>query len=97
MQIDPQVLKQLGAENNPPKGSMTFKEDGTFTGSFTAGPVTQTGEGTYELKERQLTLTTTKQNGNPATDSKPETVTMAEDMKSFEVPGSGGMGKFVKK
>lgn len=97
MQIDPQVLKQFGAENNPPKASMTFKEDGTFAATFSSGSATQTGEGTYVLKERELTMTATKTNGKAAQNATPQTVTLSEDMKSFEVPGSNGMGKFVKK
>lgn len=50
--------------------------------------------GTYELKDKTLTMKQTMESGKPS--SEISTATLSDDMKSFTAPGLDAMGKMVK-
>ncbi len=95
MQLSADALKGMPAGMTAPTGTANFTADGKFTVNMDVMGMKQTMDGTYELKDKALTMTPKNSNGKPSTD-KPETVTLADDMKSFDLPGSNGMGKMVK-
>jgi len=72
-------------------GGVTFTAD-TFSMEFKEGERSETISGKYTVSGKTLTLTPEMEGGKPSSD-KPETVTLADDMKSFEAPG---LGKMVK-
>lgn len=92
LQLDDNV-KALPAEMRP-NAMAEFKADKTFTVSLKAGTRAEDMTGTYTLEGKTLVMTATSEGGKPASDK--ETVTLADDMKSFPLPGSSGMGKMVK-
>lgn len=77
-----------------PEATAEFKGDKTFTVSLKAGERTENMTGTYTLEGKTLVMTATSEGGKPASDK--ETVTLSDDMKSFPLPGSSGMGQMVK-
>ena len=50
--------------------------------------------GTYELKDKDLTMKQKTENGKPNDET--QKATMSDDMKSFTAPGMESMGKMVK-
>lgn len=97
MEMSEEVLKLMPKGQKPPSMSITFADDGTFKGTAAFGDETSEITGEYKLEGKSLTLTPKTEDGKPSND-KPETVTLADDMKSFPIPGSGaGEGKMVKK
>ncbi len=101
MELTDEMKKMAEMAGGSIDGSMEFKGDGTFTGTMkmTSQGKTETStvEGTYKVDGKNLTMTLTKMDGKDPSESdkKPETVTLADDMKSFSAPKVPGM-KFVK-
>lgn len=73
-----------------------FKSDNTYSLSDNLFGKKNTIEGTYKVEKKIVTLTLTKANGNPQGPSTPITITLSNDGKSFELPGSPDYGKMVK-
>lgn len=92
LQVDEAIASKMPAGEKI-EVTVEFKADKTFAVHSTMGSRHDDIEGTYTLEGKTLTMTTTKEDGKPSSD-KPETVTLSEDMKSFEMPG--GDGKIVK-
>lgn len=67
-------------------------KDGKFKMKIALGEFSEEVEGTYKLEGNTLTITPTKEGGKPSRD-KPETTTLADDMKSFELPDGVKMVK----
>lgn len=89
------AIKNAPGGGDAPIATAEFKADNTFEVKTKMGGSEQTVSGTYELKDKELTMKTTKEDGKPSSD-KPEVVTLSDDMKSFPVPGAAGMGSMVK-
>jgi len=96
LQMSDDVKKNIPAGTTPPSVTAEFKADNTFTITADFMGQKQSGSGTYTVEEKTLKLKTTMENGKAATNPREETVTLSEDGKSFDLPGSGGMGKMVK-
>lgn len=96
MSLDDTLAKQLPKGMQMPTATLEFKADKTFTVTTVAAGKTSSMDGTYKLEGKSLTMTVANMEGKPAPEQmkKPETVTLSEDMKSFDMPG--GMGKVVK-
>jgi len=92
LQPNPEVQSKMPAGESF-DATVEFKADKTFTVNMAIGSRKDELEGTYTLDGKTLTMTTTKEGGKPSNE-KPETVTLSDDMKSFEMPG--GIGKIVK-
>jgi len=71
-----------------------FKEDKTFTVKLDVLGNKDEVAGTYELKDKTLTMNQTSEGGKPSKET--STATLSEDMKSFTAPGMEAMGKMVK-
>lgn len=73
--------------------SATFeiKADNTFSAQMT-GTRSDSISGNYKLDGKTLTFTPTMEDGKPSSDEA-LTVTLSDDMKSFDMPGSGKMVK----
>jgi|GEM_PF-6268031 len=73
---------------NDKMGSMTFKGDKTFELTM-EGLKDPAASGTWELKDKVITMTGTKTNGTdiPPAAQKPETATLSEDGKSITIMG----------
>jgi hypothetical protein len=86
-------------KKNMPAGAkadvtIVFKDNSTFEASTDMMGMKSSAKGTYKLEDKKLTMTATEVDGQKKTD-KPETVTLSDDKKSFDVPGGMGM-KVVK-
>lgn len=97
LQLDEKIMKEMPAGTTKPSVTVEFKGDGTWVGKMSGLGKDSTAEGTYKLDGKSLSMTTTKEDGKDKADGKTETATLADDMKSFDLPGSQGMGKMVKK
>lgn len=71
-----------------------FKADKTFNVKLDLMGRKDEVSGTYELKEKTLTMHQTMEGGKPSNET--QTATMSDDMKSFTAPGMETMGKMVK-
>jgi uncharacterized protein (TIGR03066 family) len=71
-----------------------FKADKTFSVSMDMMGRKDTVSGTYELKDKTLTMKQTMESGKPSNET--STATLSDDMKSFSAPGTESMGKMVK-
>lgn len=74
---------------------MDFQGDGTFVYTSSFQGKAHTANGTYKLEGKTLTLTSQIAEGAP-TSGESKVVTLADDMKSFDPPGSASIGKMVK-
>lgn len=95
LEVSPEAMKDAPKDTKPPEMTMTFTEDGKFMAEMKFGETTSKAEGTFKLDGKSLTIDTVTEDGKPSK-SKDETVTLSDDMKSFPIPGSEGMGKMVK-
>lgn len=77
-----------------PEATAEFKTDKTYTVSISMGERKDTMSGTYALDGKTVTMSATMESGKPSTEK--NTVTLSDDMKSFDVPGAAEMGKMVK-
>lgn len=93
--MDPEAMKAAPKDAKPPEMTIKFKDDNTFEASMLLEGKTSTATGKYKLDGKTLTMDTEMEDGKPST-TKDETVSLADDMKSFDVPGAAGMGKIVK-
>ncbi len=89
LEVSEDMKKLMG--DNSPTSTAVFK-DGTVKLTMAMGTRTEELEGTYKLEGKTLTITPTKEGGKPSND-KPETITLADDMKSFDMPGGVKMVK----
>lgn len=96
LQIDESALQQMPPGMKKPDLTLEFKADGTMTGSFVTESRESTMAGTYKLDGKTLTMKMTEEDGKPRADAKEDSVTLSDDMKSFEIPGAGAQGKMVK-
>ena len=71
-----------------------FKDDKTFTVKVDLLGRKDDVSGTYELKDKELTMNQKMESGKPS--SEVQKATMSDDMKSFTAPGMESMGKMVK-
>ena len=71
-----------------------FKDDNTYTVKVDAMGRKDDVSGTYELKDKELTMHQKMESGKPSDET--EKATLASDMKSFSIGGTGSMGKMVK-
>src|SRR5688572_12061625 len=90
LKINDEMMKMMPKGTTPPKVTAEFKGDNTFEVKTNMDGKEQTVSGTYELKDKSLTMKQTMEDGKPS-DDKPETVTLSADMKSFPLPGAGSM------
>jgi len=95
LELSEAAKKQMPASVAPPDITVEFKQGGTFAANVKMFGKENKAERTYTLTDKSLTMITKTEDGKPSTE-KPETVTLSDDMKSFEVPNSAGMGKMVK-
>ena len=72
---------------------MVFKDDNTFTITSRLQNDAHTAEGTYTLEEKSLTITAKGDGGQPGVS---KTLVLDDDLKSFEPPSGGAIGKMVK-
>ena len=94
MQVDESMTKGVPAADVPTM-TMEFKADNTWEGKMHVGGKDQTAGGTYTIKDKHVVMKQTTEDGKPKT-GKDEEFDLAEDMKSFPLPGSDGKGKVVK-
>ena len=94
LEVDESMKKMVPADFKPP--TMEFKGDNTFTANIEVAGKTSSASGTYKLDGKNLSVTMEVEDGKPTTNKKTETVTLSDDMKSFDMPGAAGMGKMVK-
>lgn len=71
-----------------------FKDDKTFTVKVDVMGRKDDVSGTYELKEKELTMNQKMESGKPSTEV--QKATLSDDMKSFTAPGMESMGKMIK-
>ena len=71
-----------------------FKDDKTFNVKLDLLGRKDEVSGTYELKDKELTMNQTMESGKPSNET--QKATMSDDMKSFTAPGMESMGKMVK-
>ena len=71
-----------------------FKEDNTFTVKVDLLGRKDDVSGTYELKDKKLTMHQKMESGKPSNET--QEATLSDDMKSFTAPGMESMGKMVK-
>lgn len=71
-----------------------FKADKTFVVKMDLLGRKDEVTGTYELKDKELTMHQKTEGGKPSDET--QKATMADDMKSFTAPGMESMGKMVK-
>jgi uncharacterized protein (TIGR03066 family) len=71
-----------------------FKADNTFNVKIDLMGRKDEVSGTYELKDKTLTMHQKMEGGKPSDET--QTATMSDDMKSFTAPGMESMGKMVK-
>lgn len=70
----------------PPEMTFNFKADNTFEGALDMGGTKSTATGDYKLDGKKLTITFKMEDGKPSK-TPPATVDLADDMKSFPMPG----------
>lgn len=95
LNVTPEMMKGAPAGAKAPEVMMNFKDDNTFEASVKLGTTESKASGTYKLEGNKLTLDTKMDDGKESK-SPPETVELAADMKSFDLPNSNGMGKMIK-
>jgi hypothetical protein len=71
-----------------------FKGDKTFSVKLDMLGRKDEVSGTYELKDKELTMHQTMEGGKASNET--QKATMSDDMKSFTAPGMEAMGKMVK-
>lgn len=71
-----------------------FKADKTFVVKLDLLGRKDEVTGTYELKDKELTMHQKTEGGKPSDEV--QKATMSDDMKSFTAPGMESMGKMVK-
>ncbi len=70
----------------PPEMTFNFKADKTFEGVLDIGGTKSSATGDYKLDGKKLTITFKVEDGKPSK-TPPATVDLADDMKSFPMPG----------
>ena len=80
---------------------LSLRANKTFLATVSGGPVgagkKQTSEGTWKQSGSTILLTSTKQNGKPAKDNSPQTLTIAPGGRSLTMkPGGKGSAPGVK-
>lgn len=103
MEITPEVQKQIDEAKKVmpdmklPEMTMTFKADNTVDATMTMGDTKNTASGTYSIDGKNLKVKMTTEDGKPSKNSREETATLSDDMKSFTInPGMGQSVKMVK-
>jgi hypothetical protein len=96
LQMSEDMKKNMPPGAAEPNVTAEFKADNTFSISADFMGQKKTGSGTYTVEEKTIKMKTTMEDGKAASNPKEESVTLSEDGKSFDLPGSGGMGKMVK-
>lgn len=71
-----------------------FKADKTFNVKLDLLGRKDEVTGTYELKDKELTMHQKTEGGKPSDET--QKATLSDDMKSFTAPGMESMGKMVK-
>ena len=71
-----------------------FNEDKTFNVKVDVMGRKDDVSGTYELKDKELTMLQKMESGKPSNET--QKATLSDDMKSFTAPGMESMGKMVK-
>ncbi len=74
--------------------SVEFKADKTFVVLMDMRGRKEEISGTYELKDKTLTMHQKMEGGKPSDET--QTATLSDDGKSFTAPGMDAMGKMVK-
>lgn len=90
LKLNEDMKKMMPKDAKEPTVTAEFKGDKTFEVKMNMDGKEQVVSGTYELKEKELTMKATMEDGKPSND-KPEVVTLSEDKKSFPLPGAGAM------
>ena len=95
LRINDKAVALFGPKTNYFQVKMEFMGDGTYKVLYSKGSEVFTAEGNYRLAGKKLMLTATRDNGK---DVRGATVTVAltDDMKSFDLPESGGVGRMFK-
>lgn len=96
LEISEEMKKGMPEGMEPPDVTIAMAEDGSWSGSVKMFGQEMKSKGTWKLEEKKLSLTTTEEDGKKVEKPMTETATVADDMKSFELPGSSGQGKMVK-
>jgi hypothetical protein len=88
--------KQMPSGMKEPTVTVNVTGDGKFDAKMDIGTEQSTASGTWKLDGKSLSFTTDMEGGKKKDPPKTETVTLSDDMKSFEIPDAAGMGKMVK-
>lgn len=93
MELSDEVKKKMPADQKVDIVAV-FKDDKTFTVKVDVMGRKDDVSGTYELKDKELTMHQKMESGKPSNET--QKATMSDDMKSFTAPGMEAMGKMVK-
>ena len=93
MELSDEVKKKMPADQKVDIVAV-FKDDKTFTVKVDVMGRKDDVSGTYELKDKELTMHQKMESGKPSNET--QKATMSDDMKSFTAPGMESMGKMVK-